>query len=122
MISLLLTIPAPNTTAAGRSLIAHVFKRDDLRCVYCGAKHLPLEVDHVTPCAHFPADAPASVVNDPKNLVTACEDCNGAKGPQNLAGFAAMLRGRGVPVEDITAMLARVRAATRRRLPRTVYL
>jgi 5-methylcytosine-specific restriction endonuclease McrA len=118
----LLNIPPPNTTAVRASLAARIIRRDAGRCVYCGRKPAALEIDHVTPCAHFPVDATASLVNDPANLVTTCAGCNGAKGPQDLAGFARMLRGRGVPPEDVDAALRRVRAAIRRRLPCTDYL
>lgn len=118
----LLNIPAPSKLAVGVRLAARVLSRDGWRCVYCGRTRAPLEIDHVTPCAHFPAAAPRDVVNDAKNLVTACVGCNGAKGPQNLDGFVAMLRGRGVAAKDIDAMLGRVRESVRRRLPRGARL
>ena len=117
MTALLLTIPAPSSATAPSSLTLRIHARDAYTCVYCGITDVPLAVDHVTPCAHFPATALTSVVNDPRNLVTACGGCNGAKGPQDLAGFARMLRGRGILAADVTAVLRRVRAATRRRLP-----
>ena len=90
------TIPAPCRASVGPTLAARVARRDDYACVYCGRSLGALEVDHVTPCAHFPADTAAAVVNDPANLVTACEHCNGAKGAQDLGGFARMLLGRGL--------------------------
>lgn len=112
--ALLLIIPHPNSSKVGPSLMLAVFNRDGRTCVYCGATTSRLNVDHVTPCAHFPSDAPTATVNDPQNLVTSCEACNGAKGPQDLDGFARMLRGRGVLTKDVSAMRARVRAAVRR--------
>lgn len=119
-----MTAPAPHFTTppgasyrAGADLQLRVAARDGWACVYCGAGGVPLQVDHVRPCAHFPAAAGRAQVNAPANLVTACEACNGAKGPQDLEGFARMLRGRGVPGDAVRAMLARVRAAVRRPLP-----
>jgi 5-methylcytosine-specific restriction endonuclease McrA len=78
-------------------------------------------IDHVIPCVHFPADTPAAVVNAPANLVTACAGCDDAKGAARPRRFARMPRGRGVPAKDLDAAMRRVRAAIRRRLPRTDY-
>jgi hypothetical protein len=51
-----------------------VLKRDGFRCVYCGAtpQDQPLQVDHVVAVANGGTD-------DPANLVTACQPCNGGK-------------------------------------------
>lgn len=51
-----------------------IFKRDGFRCVYCGAtpNTTVLHVDHVEPKAKGGTD-------DPANLVTACQPCNGGK-------------------------------------------
>lgn len=51
-----------------------VFKRDGFRCVYCGATPVesPLHIDHVKAVADGGGD-------DPTNLVTACQACNGGK-------------------------------------------
>lgn len=111
------TIPAASKAGPGLALALRVFQRDSFACVYCGASGVALAVDHVRPRAHFDAAAPAAQVNAPANLVTACNACNGAKGPQNLAGFAAMLRGRGVAAKHIETMFRSVRAASRRALP-----
>lgn len=111
------TIPAPCRVDVGATLAARILRRDGFACVYCGSVTDALEVDHLTPCAHFPADAPRSVVNDPANLVTACERCNAVKGSQDLDAFARMLEGRGIARKIITAMVRRVRAALRRPLP-----
>jgi 5-methylcytosine-specific restriction endonuclease McrA len=110
-------LPAPSKATPSSVFARRIFLRDKHRCVYCGAVDVPLEIDHARAKAHFPASAAPSVVNDRTNLVTACVECNAAKGPQNLQGFAAMLRGRGVPAQDVTAVVRRVRAALRRPLP-----
>lgn len=111
------TIPAPCRASVGPVLAARIARRDDYVCVYCGRTRDALEVDHVTPCSYFPADTPAAVVNDPANLVLSCEHCNGVKGAQDLDAFVRMLLGRGIARKIITAMVRRVRAATRRPLP-----
>jgi len=51
-----------------------VFKRDGFRCIYCGATPVEsvLHVDHVKPIAEGGDD-------EPTNLVTACQACNGGK-------------------------------------------
>jgi 5-methylcytosine-specific restriction endonuclease McrA len=113
------TIPAASEVRVPQLLLVRILARDAFTCVYCGASGIgtaavTLHVDHIRPYAHFPAAAPASIVNTPTNLVAACETCNGAKGPQDLAGFARMLRGRGVAVSAVRAMLGRVRHAIRR--------
>ena len=91
--------------------------RDCGECVYCGATGDNFEVDHVRPGSHFPHTASPAKVNAPTNLVLACERCNRMKGPQDLPGFARMLRGRGVPAKEVNAMLKRVRAAVKREVP-----
>lgn len=56
-----------------------IFKRDGFRCVYCGAtpNTTVLHVDHVEPKAKGGSD-------DPSNLVTACQSCNGGKSDVRL--------------------------------------
>lgn len=63
-----------------------VFDRDGRRCVYCGAAEADgavLSVDHVEPRA-LGGD------NSRGNVVTACLDCNAAKG--HLAAWAYLAR------------------------------
>ena len=110
------TIPPPSGVEVSAFLAARVHARDGHACVYCGARGVPLEVDHLRARAHFHASAPARVVNAPSNLVTSCGPCNQAKGPQNLPGFAAMLRGRGLPANVVAALVRRANAARRRPL------
>lgn len=108
--------PAPRFRVPG-PLADRVRARDDFACVYCGRSGGVLVPDHARPCAHFPATATRAEVNDPANLITACDDCNRAKGPQDLEGFARMLRGRGVSAADVAAMVQRARAAVACPLP-----
>jgi 5-methylcytosine-specific restriction endonuclease McrA len=113
------TIPAPSAAEPGPALALAIFRRDGFACVYCGAYLVPLQLDHLRAKAHFPASAPASKVNARRNLVSACAACNQAKGPQNLSGFAAMLRGRGLPPKVVTASVTSARTAARRELHKT---
>lgn len=108
------TIPAAIQTEVTDARALRVFVRDRFTCQYCGISCLEPTVDHVRPKSHFAATAPLATVNALRNLVTACAACNGSKGPQDLAGFARMLLGRGVDRATVTAMKARVRAAVRR--------
>lgn len=108
------TIPAAADTKVPANVQIAIYVRDSFTCVYCGAAGTKLHVDHIRPQSHFAASVKAAVVNAPANLVTACEGCNLAKGSNNLAGFAAMLRGRGVPAKTIKAMITRVNNARRR--------
>lgn len=56
-----------------------VYKRDRNRCRYCGIHFKPehLTVDHIMPLSK-------GGTNDLSNLVTACVDCNTAKGSKLL--------------------------------------
>ena len=110
------TIPAQSDARVPQTLLARVLLRDGLACVYCGVSGLgvALHVDHARSLAHSPASTLASVVNAPSNLVTACAACNAAKGPQDLPGFARMLRRRGVAPGVVRAMIARTHRAARR--------
>ncbi len=62
-------------------LRAEIFARDDQTCVYCGrrAPDVELSVDHVEPRMR-------GGDNSAGNVVTACVDCNRAKG--GLAAWA----------------------------------
>ena len=110
------SIPAPSEARVSALLQDRIISRDGAACVYCGEGSEALHVDHITPRAHFPANTPVAIVNAPENLVTACSTCNQSKGPQDLAGFARMLRARGIGDAVVSAMLRRVRAALRRPL------
>lgn len=63
--------------AVSPSLRWSIIERDGFRCIYCRRRDVPLEVDHVIPQALGGSD-------DPKNLVSACEDCNRGKAARLL--------------------------------------
>lgn len=60
--------------SVSRSLRFQILRRDGNTCRYCGASapEVKLTVDHVTPTTLGGTD-------EPSNLVTACEPCNGGK-------------------------------------------
>lgn len=61
----------------------HVLARDNFACVYCGSKE-KLEIDHIVPASKGGATSP-------KNLVVACEHCNGSKSDKHIPIFIAEL-------------------------------
>jgi len=66
-----------------------VFKRDKFTCQYCGdvAPNVVLHVDHIEPISRGGTD-------DILNLVTACSNCNGGKGPNRLSDDSVVKRQR----------------------------
>ncbi len=73
--------------AVSRSLRFQILRRDNNTCTYCGRKppEVKLTIDHVVPEALGGSD-------DPSNLTTACEDCNGGKSatPADASTVAAV--------------------------------
>jgi 5-methylcytosine-specific restriction endonuclease McrA len=72
--------PANTPTRAERTplpqkLRYEILRRDGFTCQYCGRKppDVDLEVDHIDPVSK-------GGLNDPKNLITACRECNAGKG------------------------------------------
>lgn len=57
-----------------------VWRRDHMRCVYCGVYAESLTLDHLIP-EKFGGDS------DAENLVTACSSCNQRKGANNYEEF-----------------------------------
>lgn len=66
-----------------RRLRAAVFERDNHRCVYCGSSE-KLECDHVLARSLGGTD-------DEENLVTACKECNRAKGALPIEQWRSVL-------------------------------
>jgi len=67
-------------TGLPRWLRFEILKRDGFRCTYCGRSAKDgarLQVDHIKPKA-------AGGKDDPKNLTTACADCNHGKAARKL--------------------------------------
>ncbi len=59
----------------GWEVRAYLLEKFEHRCVYCGKKDVPFEVDHVRPKSRGGSDCVS-------NLVLACHACNQAKGNQ----------------------------------------
>lgn len=65
---------APRRKAISKRLRYEILRRDNFTCRYCGATapDVKLQVDHVLAVTLGGSD-------DPSNLATSCEDCNGGK-------------------------------------------
>lgn len=89
--------------------------------MYCGATelHEELSIDHVVPRAVFERGLDAGDPDAPANLVTACGHCNSLKRDMTARVFAMhLVDSHGWTEEDADELLARVKTATTRRLPR----
>lgn len=67
-------------TLAGYELREYVLEKLHRQCAYCGAKDVPLQVEHIQPRAKGGTDRVS-------NLCLACEPCNQKKGTQDIAVF-----------------------------------
>lgn len=69
-------------TLAGYELREYLLEKWGRQCVYCGAKDVPLQVEHISPRAKTHDDRVC-------NLTLACGPCNIAKGMQDIRVFLA---------------------------------
>ena len=60
-----------------RKIRSRIFERDAFTCVYCGARGVRLECDHIVPVA-------IGGSHDESNLATACFTCNRSKHSKTL--------------------------------------
>jgi 5-methylcytosine-specific restriction endonuclease McrA len=67
-------------TLAGYELREYLLEKWARTCAYCGKQHIPLQVEHIIPRAKGGTDKVS-------NLALACEQCNRAKGTQDIAEF-----------------------------------
>jgi 5-methylcytosine-specific restriction endonuclease McrA len=67
-------------TLVGYEVREYLLEKWDRTCVYCGAKNVSLQVEHITPKARGGS-------NRISNLTLACEACNQKKGRQTAAEF-----------------------------------
>jgi 5-methylcytosine-specific restriction endonuclease McrA len=67
-------------TLAGYEIREYLLEKWERQCSYCGAKDIPLQVEHIVPRAK-------GGTNRISNLALACEKCNIAKGTQNIKDF-----------------------------------
>lgn len=67
-------------TLAGYEVREYLLEKWGRKCVYCGAKGVPLEVEHISPRSRSHDDRVC-------NLTLACQGCNIAKGTQDIRLF-----------------------------------
>jgi 5-methylcytosine-specific restriction endonuclease McrA len=80
---------------AGYEMREYLLEKFNRTCVYCGAKNVPLQVEHIIPKAK-------SGSNRISNLTLACDACNKAKGTLSLEEF---LSGKPALLKKIKAQL-----------------
>jgi hypothetical protein len=91
----------------GYEVRAYLLEKWERTCAYCGAQHVPLEVEHIHPKAK-------GGTNRLSNLTLACESCNRAKASQDVRTFLAhdpqrlarLLAQAKAPLRDATAVNA----------------
>lgn len=64
----------------GYEVREYLLEKFNRQCVYCGAKDLPLEVEHIKPRSRGGTDRTS-------NLALACHSCNQSKGNQDIKDF-----------------------------------
>ena len=67
-------------TLMGYELREYLLEKWGRRCAYCGAKELPLQIEHLVPRAR-------GGTNRVSNLTLACQDCNQRKGTRTAEEF-----------------------------------
>jgi 5-methylcytosine-specific restriction endonuclease McrA len=89
----------------GYEVREYLLEKFNRQCAYCGAKHTPLEVEHIQPRSKGGSDRVS-------NLTLACNPCNQAKGNQDLKDFLSgkpdvwkrVLATAKAPLKDATAV------------------
>jgi len=98
-------------TLFGYEVREYLLEKFNHTCVYCGAKDVPLEIDHVVPRQPRSGSPGTDRVS---NLVLACSTCNGKKGNMPVEEFlvnrpevlARILRQMKAPLQDAAVMNA----------------
>ncbi len=67
-------------TLAGMEVREYLLEKWGRKCAYCGARDVPLQIEHITPKSRGGSDRVS-------NLTLACEPCNQEKGNQTAAEF-----------------------------------
>ncbi len=67
-------------TLFGWDVREYLLEKWGRKCAYCGAKDVPLEIDHITPKSRGGSDRVS-------NLTLACHECNQKKGNRTAAEF-----------------------------------
>ena len=97
----------------GYEVRAYLLEKWGRRCAYCGAKDMPLQIEHLTPRSRGGSDRVS-------NLTLACPDCNQRKGNQTAAefGYPDLQNQAKQPLRDAAVMNA-TRWALYERLQKT---
>jgi 5-methylcytosine-specific restriction endonuclease McrA len=69
-------------TLAGYEVREYLLEKWGRKCAYCGAEHIPLNIDHIHPRAK-------GGTNRVSNLTLSCVPCNQKKGSQAVSDFLA---------------------------------
>ena len=88
-------------TLMGYEVREYLLEKWNRKCVYCGKKDVPLEVEHINPKSRGGS-------NRISNLTLACEPCNKKKGKQTAAefGFPQIEAQAKKPLKDAAAVNA----------------
>jgi len=88
-------------TLAGYELREYLLEKWQRKCAYCGAKDLPLQVEHIVPKTRGGSDRAS-------NLTLSCERCNQKKGTLTAAefGFPNIQKQAQKPLKDAAAVNA----------------
>ncbi|BCU06719.1 RNA-guided endonuclease IscB [Allochromatium tepidum] len=78
---------------AGYEVREYLLEKWNRTCAYCGATHVPLEIEHIQPKSRGGSDRVS-------NLTLACRPCNELKGNRLIEAF---LKGRPVLLKQIQA-------------------
>lgn len=91
-------------TLAGYEAREYLLEKWGRECAYCGAKGVPLEIDHIHPRSRGGTDRVS-------NLTLACRACNQAKGNQDIRKFVkeparlvGILKQAQAPLRDAAAV------------------
>jgi len=86
---------------AGYEIREYLLEKWGRKCAYCGAKYLPLQIEHINPKLRGGS-------NRVSNLTLACHDCNQKKGTQTAAefGFPEIQKQAKLPLKDAAAVNA----------------
>ena len=86
---------------AGYAVREYLLEKWHRTCAYCGAQHVPLEVEHIIPRVRGGSDRVS-------NLTLACVPCNQHKGAQTAAefGFPHLQAQAKMPLKDAAAVNA----------------
>jgi 5-methylcytosine-specific restriction endonuclease McrA len=90
-------------TLHGYEVREYLLEKFNRTCAYCGAKNVPLQVEHIVPRAKGGTDRVS-------NLVIACVDCNQSKGSQLLDTWLSSKFGKAKGAKIAKRVVAQAKA------------